>query len=178
MDPLDCKLILDALAKLFDDFDARWERRFSDTRAVHEISQVVFAWTQATAVGAAVIADNWGGLFGGDDDSIVVDTDAPVVVDSWGGLFDWDDDYIAAHLSAQLPGSQAEQCPMLVPASLPIERGCEVFGLDTVPPRISASVMTAPATPSPPVTLDRRSCLRSRSRSTSARSRSLGTLQC
>jgi len=96
MSPLDSKLILDALAKLFNDFDARWERRFSDTQAAHETSQVVSTPTQAMAIGATVVADNWGGLFGGDDDSIAADTDALVGADNWGGLFEGDDVSIAA----------------------------------------------------------------------------------
>jgi hypothetical protein len=73
MSSLDCKLILDALAKLFADSDARWERRFSDAQAAHVTSQVTSAPTQAVAVGAAVVADNWGGLFDGDDVSIAAD---------------------------------------------------------------------------------------------------------
>jgi hypothetical protein len=73
MSPLDSKLILDALAKLFADSDARWERRFSDAQAAHVTSQVTSAPTQAVAVGATVVADNWGGLFDGDDVSIAAD---------------------------------------------------------------------------------------------------------
>jgi hypothetical protein len=96
MSPLDSKLILDALTKLFDNFDARWEHRFSETRVTQETSQVVSIPTQAAVVGAAVVTDNWGGLFGGGDDSIAMDTDAPVVADNWGSLFNGDNVSIAA----------------------------------------------------------------------------------
>jgi hypothetical protein len=58
MSPLDAKLILDALDKLFDDFDTRWERRFSDTQAAPETSRVVSALTLAADVGTAVVADD------------------------------------------------------------------------------------------------------------------------
>ena len=62
------QLILDELHKLhklFDKFDARWAKQ----DAVREASRGVTVPTQSAALGADVVADNWGGLFDGGDDS-------------------------------------------------------------------------------------------------------------
>ena len=62
------QLILDELRKLhklFDKFDARWAKQ----DAVREASRGVTVPTQSAAVGADVVADNWGGLFNEGDDS-------------------------------------------------------------------------------------------------------------
>lgn len=81
---LDMKLILGAIGKLFDGFDARWERRISETQSTREqrvvpIKPYVDTSEQIPAAhfDTGVVTDNWGGLF-----------DAEVVVDDWGGLFE------------------------------------------------------------------------------------------
>jgi hypothetical protein len=86
---LDVKLILDAVGKLFDDFDARWERR------LHESASIP---TPAVVVGAAVIADNWDSGFDGGEDPFESYCATPsIVTDNWGGLFDGDGDNTVAN---------------------------------------------------------------------------------
>jgi hypothetical protein len=73
----DTKVILGAIGKLFDDFDARWECRLPKFLPAEEASA------------AAVIADNWGGGFNGDEYSFEQYCAVPsIVADNWGGLFD------------------------------------------------------------------------------------------
>jgi hypothetical protein len=79
---LNVKLILDVVGKLFDDFDARWERR------LHESASIP---TPAVVVGAAVIADNWGSGFDRGEDPFEPYYATPsIVADNWGKLFDGD----------------------------------------------------------------------------------------
>jgi hypothetical protein len=55
---LDTNLILGAIGKLFDDFDAPWKRRLPKLLPAQEASPVISVLTPTMAVGAAVIADN------------------------------------------------------------------------------------------------------------------------
>jgi hypothetical protein len=89
---LDTKLILDAIGKLFDDFDARWERRLPKLLTAQEASPVISVLTPTVAVGATIIADNWGGGFNGGEYSIEQYCTAPsIVADNWGGFFGGED---------------------------------------------------------------------------------------
>ena len=54
-----------------------------------EASRGVTIPTQSTALGADVVADNWGGLFNEGDDSDEQHYGArSIVADNWGGLFE------------------------------------------------------------------------------------------
>jgi hypothetical protein len=89
---LDTKLILDAIGKLFDDFDARWERRLPKLLTAQEASPVISVLTPTVAVGATIIADNWGGGFNGGEYSFEQYCTAPsIVADNWGGFFGGED---------------------------------------------------------------------------------------
>jgi hypothetical protein len=83
------QLILDELRKLhklFDKFDTKWGVTEQD--AVRESSRGVSIPTKSTVVGANVVADDWGGFFDGDDDSIEQHCAVSIVADNWGGLFE------------------------------------------------------------------------------------------
>jgi hypothetical protein len=82
------QLILDELRKLhrlFDKFDARCAKE----DAMRETSRGVSVPTHSAPVGADIVADNWGGLFDGGDDSDEQHCEArSIVADNWGGLFE------------------------------------------------------------------------------------------
>ena len=94
---LDVKLILDEFNRRFDEWETRWDRRFSSAAyidqpptppSVNHPSSDASARappTWAAAVGAVVIADNWGGCF---DDGERYCAAPSVIADDWGGLFD------------------------------------------------------------------------------------------
>jgi hypothetical protein len=94
---LNVKLILDEFNRRFDEWETRWDRRFSSAAyidqpptppSVNHPSSDASARapsTRAAAVGAVVIADNWGGCF---DDGERYCTAPSVIADDWGGLFD------------------------------------------------------------------------------------------
>jgi hypothetical protein len=93
---LDFKLILDELNRRFDELEVRWDRRFSPSvyldlpptlLSVHQSSDASASAppTPTAAVGAVVIADNWGGCF---DDGKQYYVAPSVVADNWGGLFE------------------------------------------------------------------------------------------
>jgi hypothetical protein len=77
---LDMKLILGAIDNLFDDFDARWERRLPKFLPAQEASQVISILTPIAAVGAAVIANNRGRGFNGGEYSFEQYCAAPSIV--------------------------------------------------------------------------------------------------
>ncbi|XP_035823492.1 uncharacterized protein [Zea mays] len=86
---LDTELILGAIGKLFDDLNARWERRLPKFLPAQEASHVISVLTPTTTVGAAIIADNWGGGFNGGEYSFEQHCVVPsIVADNWGRLFD------------------------------------------------------------------------------------------
>ena len=80
---LDTKLILDAISEFFDKLDARWAKR----DAAREASRRVPVLTQSAAVGADVVADNWGDLFDGGNDFVEHHYEEPIIADNWGGFF-------------------------------------------------------------------------------------------
>jgi hypothetical protein len=94
---LDVKLILDEFDRRFDEWETRWDRCFSSAAYIdqpptppsvnHPSSDACdrAPATRAAAVGAVVIADNWGGCF---DDSERDCTATSAIADNWGGLFD------------------------------------------------------------------------------------------
>jgi hypothetical protein len=102
---LDTKLILGAIGKLFDDFDARWERRLPKLLTTQEASPVISVLTPTVAVGAAVIADNWGGGFNGGEYSFEQYCAAPsIVADNWGGFFGGEDATTNVEFAIDPPG--------------------------------------------------------------------------
>jgi hypothetical protein len=94
---LDVKLILDEFNRRFDEWETRWDWRFSSAAyidqpptppSVNHPSSDASARappTRAVAVGAVVIADNRGGCF---DDGERYCATPSVIADDWGGLFD------------------------------------------------------------------------------------------
>jgi len=78
------QLILDEIRKLFDKFDVRWAKQ----DVVWEASRGVPILTHSASVEADVVADNWGGLFDGGDDSDERHCEVSIVPDNWGGLFE------------------------------------------------------------------------------------------
>jgi hypothetical protein len=76
---LDTKLIVDAISEFFDKFDARWAKR----DAARETSRHVPVLTQSAAVGADVVADNWGDHFDSGNDSFEQHYEEPIIADNW-----------------------------------------------------------------------------------------------
>jgi hypothetical protein len=105
---LDTKLILDAIGKLFDDFDARWERRLPKLLTAQEASPVISVLTPTVAVGATVIADNWDEGFNGGEYSFEQYCTAPsIVADNWGGFFGGEDAAANAEFAIDPPDDPA-----------------------------------------------------------------------
>jgi hypothetical protein len=93
---LDVKLILDEFNRRFDEWETRWDRRFSSAAYIDQPptppsvnhpsdASARAPPTRAAAVGAVVTADNWGGCF---DDGELYCAAPSVIADDWGGLFD------------------------------------------------------------------------------------------
>jgi hypothetical protein len=102
---LDTKLILGAIGKLFDDFDARWERRLPKLLTTQEASPVISILTPTVTVGATVIADNWGGGFNEGEYLFEQYCAAPyIVADNWGGFFGGEDAATNAEFAIDPPG--------------------------------------------------------------------------
>jgi hypothetical protein len=86
------RLALKEIHRRFDESDTRMERCFSRTLATLEprsdAVELDIGGPKQLGAMRPVVADNWGGLFDGDGDSIATGADAQVVADNWGSLFD------------------------------------------------------------------------------------------
>ena len=104
---LDVKLILDEFNRRFDEWETRWDRRFSpppvmelqddpssavlaraNSRAADDSVNALITSTDSDVLFDAVITDNWGGCFDDDEQYCA----APfVIADNWGGFFGGED---------------------------------------------------------------------------------------
>jgi hypothetical protein len=104
---LDVKLILDEFNRRFDEWETRWDRRFSpppvmelqddpssvvlaraNSRAADDSVNALITSTDSDVLFDAIITDNWGGCFDDDEQYCV----APfVIAGNWGGFFGGED---------------------------------------------------------------------------------------
>ncbi|CAD6334173.1 unnamed protein product [Miscanthus lutarioriparius] len=156
--PLDSKLILDALDKLYAEQNAKWDRRFADLDTAWD--QRLAPRNRARAMGEQRDATVALGVSTLEEYSAA----QPCVALSVRAACPHPEERVL-ELSASdtafgsvLSGTADEAAStdqwfvdaLNAPTPHPIERGSDVFGLDPMPPHISASVTPAPATPSPP----------------------------
>ncbi|XP_066370131.1 uncharacterized protein [Miscanthus floridulus] len=83
------QLLLDEIRKIFHNYEAKWDRKFTEQDGAREASPGVLVLSPSAADGVELVADNCGGFFEQPADIPFAPTQTvAVVVDNWGGLFE------------------------------------------------------------------------------------------